>query len=139
MTRRCLIFGGAFAAGLRADAAGDAWNLMASMATSLADGDSVTFLSAFDPAIPHWAELQANVYALLRLAVVETSIDLVNNEGDDSTRRLETDWLLMIKLRSGLVAPIRRQQRVRCRVEKQGRRWRVAAFDPLSLFQPPAL
>jgi hypothetical protein len=31
----------------------------------------------------------------------------------------------------------RRQQRVKCRVQKSGKKWRVASLDPLQFFAPP--
>ena len=51
-------------------------------------------------------------------------------------RDLEVDWeLRMADLADGLSVK-RRQERVKCHVEKQGRKWPITSFAPLSLFAP---
>lgn len=142
MTRRALFLaGGALAAGavrLRADAAGDVWDLLASVASALVNGNLSQFMSAFDEAMPGIDELRANATALVREVSAQSSIEPATNEGDERSRKVEVDWLLILvdPETDGSVA--RRQQRVACRLAKSGRKWRITAFDPVSLFAPPA-
>ena len=74
--------------------------------------------------------------AISRQAEVQSSIEVVENEGDDRRRSLELDWILRIR-REQEATPGRRQQRVKCRVEKSGKKWRIIALEPLEFFAPP--
>jgi hypothetical protein len=87
--------------------------------------------------MPGYEALRANVTALLSEAQVQSSIDLVDDEGDDRSRTVELDWLLHIVDQYDNALAQRRQQRVKCRVQKSGKKWRVASLDPLQFFAPP--
>jgi hypothetical protein len=136
MTRRALLLL-PLVARLRADSAQQVWDLFASMASALSEANAIVFLNAFDPAMPGYEALRASVTALLREAEVQSSIDLVAEEGDDSSRTVELDWLLHIVDRQDGAVAERRQERVKCRVEKSGRKWRIASLAPLQFFAPP--
>ena len=134
-TRRALLFA-ALAPRLRADSADQVWDVIGSLASSLGNGHGAEFLDAFDPAMPGYQELHANVTALLAQADVQSAIDLVDNQGDDRTRTVEVDWLLSIT-RPADVSAAKRQDHVKSRFEKQGRRWRIVWLEPLAFFAPP--
>jgi hypothetical protein len=136
MTRRALLLV-PFAARLRADSAQEVWDLFASMASALSEANAIVFMGAFDPAMPGCEALRADVVALLREAEVQSSIGLVEEEGDDRSRVVELDWLLHIVDRQDGAVAERRQERVKCRVEKSGKKWRIASFEPLQFFAPP--
>jgi hypothetical protein len=136
MTRRALLLV-PFAARLRADSAQQVWDLFTSMAAALSAGDADAFLNAFDPAMPGYQAFRASVTALLREAEVQSSIELVEEEGDDRSRTVELDWLVHIVDRQDGAVAQRRRERVKCRVEKPGKKWRVASIEPLQFFAPP--
>jgi hypothetical protein len=136
MTRRTLLLV-PFAARLVADSAQEVWDLFASMASALSEANAIVFMNAFDPAMPGYEALRANVTGLLNEAQVQSSIDLVEDNGDDRSRTVELDWLLHIVDQYDNALAERRQQRVKCRVEKSGKKWRVASLDPLQFFAPP--
>jgi hypothetical protein len=136
MTRRVLIFG-AFAIGLKADTAQEVWTFLADAAAALGQGNDVEFLHAFDPAMKGYETLRANVGALVRQVDIECAIEPVQSEGDDAGRTLELDWLLHLASRDGLSRVTRRRETVKCRVEKRKGKWRIVAFEPVSLFAPP--
>jgi hypothetical protein len=136
MTRRALLLV-PFAACLRADSAEQVWDLFASLAAALSEANASAFMSAFDPAMPGYEALRAGVTALLREAEVQSSIELVEDQGDDSSRAVELDWLVHIVGRQDGAVAERRRERVKCRVEKSGKKWRVASLDPLQFFAPP--
>ena len=138
MTRRALLLV-PFAARLRADSAQQVWDLFTSLASALSAGDASAFLNAFDPAMPGYEALRASVTALLREAEVQSSIELVGEEGDDRSRAVELDWLVHIVDRQDGAVAERRQERVKCRVEKSGKKWRIAALEPLQFFAPPRM
>ena len=135
MTRRALLLV-PFAACLRADSAQQVWDLFTSLAAALGAGNAIAFMDAFDPAMPGYEELRASVTALLNEAQVQSAIDLVEEAGDDRSRAVELDWLLHIVDRQDGAVAERRQERVKCRVEKSGRKWRVATLEPLQFFAP---
>jgi hypothetical protein len=47
------------------------------------------------------------------------------------------DWLIHIVDRDDNTVAERRQERVKCRVEKSGKKWRIAGLEPLQFFAPP--
>ena len=136
MTRRALLLV-PLAARLRADSAQQVWDLFTSMASALSAGDAAAFLNAFNPAMPGYEALRAGVTALLSEAEVQSSIELVEDQGDDRSRTVELDWLGHIVDRQDGALAERRQQRVKCRVQKSGKKWRVESLDPLQFFAPP--
>jgi hypothetical protein len=135
MTRRALLVA-ACAARLRGDSADEVWDLFTRAASALSDGNAAGFLTAFDSSMPGFAEFRANITALVRQAEVQSSIDFLEDTGDDRARTVELDWRLAITDRQRGVSSIRRRERVKCRVEKSGKRWRIVALQPQSLFTP---
>ena len=136
MTRRALLVV-PFAVRLWADSAQQVWDLFTSMAWALTADNAIAFLSAFDPGMPGFEALRVNVTALLRMAEVHSSIDLVEESGDDRSRVVELDWLVHILNRQDGAVAERREEHVKCRVEKAGKKWRVASLEPLEFFAPP--
>jgi hypothetical protein len=137
MTRRALLLLSLpLAAGFGADPAQEVLDLITGAAASLSAGNAAAFLAAFDPAMPGYEKLRANITALQRQAEVQSFIDLVEDEGDDRRRTLELDWVLRIRREQEATAS-RREQRVKCRVEKSGKKWRIVALEPLEFFAPP--
>ena len=135
MTRRALLLV-PFAARLQADSAQEVWDLLASMASALSAGNAIEFMNAFDPAMPGYEALRADVTALVSEADVQSSIELVEEEGDDRSRAVELDWLVRIVDRQDDAVAERRQERVKCRVEKSGKKWSIAGLEPLRFFAP---
>jgi hypothetical protein len=136
MTRRRVLLLAAFAGWAHADSAGDAWDVLSAAASALAAGNAAAFLECFDSRMPGHEALRADVTALLREAEPRTSAELVSNEGDDKVRTITADWILTIVSKQDSVSSTTRKQRVRCRIEKQGRKWRITSFEPADFFAP---
>jgi len=115
--------------GLTEAAAGDEQDMPAANAAK--------FMDAFDPSMPGYAQLKDNVLAMEQSGDVESGVDLVKNEGDDRERTIEVDWLLNVVSRETNVAAVQRHQQVTCRLEKQGKKWRITSLEPRTLFAPP--
>ena len=128
----------ASAAAWGADPAQEVWDLLTGMASALGDRNPAAFLEAFDPAMPGYSQLRDNIPALLRNAEVQSAIELESDEGDSHSRTMELNWLLRIRPEPEATASTRREQRVKCRLEKTGKKWRVVYFEPLGLFAPPS-
>ena len=128
----------------------DAWNVLAEAALGLtetltdAGGNSAgipaanarKFLQAFDPAMSGYAQLRDNVLAMEQGADVESGVDVVGNQGDDLVRTIAVDWSLNLVSHETNVTAVQRRQVVTCRLEKQGRKWRITSIDPLAFFAP---
>ena len=136
MTRRCLLISAA-ACRLRADAAQEVWELITTVASALGEGNAARCLAAFDPAMPGFDALRRDIRALVQGSDVQAAIELVERQEDPAGDSLELDWLMSITLRDGAARATRRREKVKCRVEKRGRQWRIVSFEPLGLFTPP--
>jgi hypothetical protein len=144
ITRRTILAGAlAGCATLRADSADDAFDVVASAARALTEATALAppnrggpqiFLSYFDSKMPGFATLRANVTALIAQDDLSCSLDPVANEGDDKRRELEVDWILRLVATSTGIDARERHEKVKVRVEKQGRKWRITSFEPLSFF-----
>ena len=137
MTRRLLLLG-TLAAGLRADSAKDAEDLIESAATALSAGEPEQFLGAFDPSLPDFTKLRYYVVGLTSQGDVSCSIEVESNEGDDAARSLTLDWILRLDKKGSSGGVERRQKTVKCKLKKTGKKWRIVSFEPLDLFAPAA-
>jgi hypothetical protein len=68
---------------------------------------------------------------------VGCNIQITGNEGDDSERRLTLDWILTFERKQDSPGDTRREKIVKCRLKKEGKKWRIVAFEPLDLFTSP--
>jgi hypothetical protein len=144
-TRRTLLLG-SLAPLLRADSAQQVWELFAGMAGALSAANPQEFLSAFDKAMPGYQKLAGSVTALAAEFEIQSSVEFKKNEGDDQKRQVEADWLLILRPVENVnfklpnvevLASNRREQVLKCTVEKQGRKWKIEALEPAEFFAPP--
>jgi hypothetical protein len=97
---------------------------------ALANLDADAFLAQFDQQMPEYDKLRDEIRELVATAQeIGTTIDVITDEGDDDKRMLDLDWLL--KIDNGDA----RRQIVKCRVEKQGKKWKITALDPVEFFR----
>ena len=136
MTRPLFLLFLPFAACWAADPAQEVWDLLTQVASALSERNPAAFLEAFDPAMPGYEKLREHVTALLRNAEVQSAIELDSDEGNGQSRTVELTWLLRIRPEPEATATTKREQRVKCLVEKAGRKWRIVSFEPLALFAP---
>jgi len=136
MTRRvCLSL--AMAGCLRAaDPAREVFDLVADAAGSLSAGNVAAFLGAFDRNMPGYAKLRQNITGLLALGDVQSAIEPLEDAGDERRRTAQFLWTLRILRGQAATATARREQVVKCTVEKQGGKWRITAIEPLEFFAP---
>ena len=138
MTRRVL-FLIPFAACCRAsDPAQEVLDLVADAAASLSAGSVPQFLKAFDPAMDGYAKLRENVTGLVALGDVQSLIDPLEDEGDDRRRMVLFRWTLRLRRGEQSASFIRREQVVKCSVEKKRGKWRIVALEPIEFFAPGA-
>jgi hypothetical protein len=105
-------------------------DLFRSAAEAMVNQDAAGFLSSFDPKMPGFDTLRAEIESLLDHAEVTSAIEFVTDQGDDSKRELQVDWVLEIPGEKP------RRQVLKCRIERQGRKWKIVMLDPVEFFHP---
>jgi len=96
---------------------------------ALANQDAKAFLDQFDDKMPGYAKLRDQVQEMVAIDESASTVDVVTDDGDDNKRTLSLDWVLTI----GSERP--RRQIVKCTVEKQGKKWKITALDPIEFFK----
>ena len=95
---------------------------------ALANQDADAFLDQFDPKMPQYEKLRDEIQDLFGMAQeIGSTIDVITMDGN----KLELDWLLKIDNAEP------RRQIVKCQVEKQGKKWKITALDPVEFFRAP--
>jgi hypothetical protein len=146
MTRRMVLLS-SLAPLLRADSALQVWELFGDMAAALSAANPQDFLTYFAKAMPEYQKLSENVKALISEFEIQSSVEFNKNEGDDQKRSVEANWLLTLrplgnsnftKGNGEAMASTSREQVLKCTAVKQGRKWKIAALEPVEFFAPPA-
>jgi hypothetical protein len=119
-----------------ADPAREVLDLIADAAGSLSAGDAAAFLKAFDPGMGGYARLKENVTGLMAQGDVQSLIDPLEDEGDERRRVEQLQWTLLLHRGQEETSFARREQVVKCRVEKQGGKWRIVELEPIGFFAP---
>ena len=125
----------------------EAWDAVSEVAMDLqiasrrAEGreenDLPNLLGRFDRAMSGYAELEANLRALTSIWVVEPALQLTSNEGGDDRRSLEIDWDMTLTSPLDGGRSLRKEETVKCVVERRGKRWLIVGFAPLEFLAPP--
>jgi hypothetical protein len=142
MTRRGLLLAGATIwlgahAGSHADdETPEIWDLLTQVASALSRGNLTEFLDSFDRSLPGYQTLEANARALLGEYEVQSSIEVLNEETSGAARTVELDWFLQLEEQRDAGAVTRRRERVHCRLEKRGKKWKITGIEPLAFFAP---
>jgi len=93
---------------------------------ALANQDVDAFLDQFDPKMAQYEKLRDEIQELFSVAQeIGSTIDVITSDGS----KLELDWLL--KIDNG--EPLR--QIVKCQIEKQGKKWKITALEPVEFFK----
>ena len=102
-----------------ADTHSEVVDLFASMTSKLSEDNGAGFMSGFDKNMPDYSRLQGYIDALILQAEVSSSIDPVKDEGDDSKRSVDLDWIMQIRSREPSGPIIERHETVHAEVVKQ--------------------
>src|SRR5579864_4897700 len=94
---RSAILAAAALACLYADVQSEVTDLVASMAAALIEVNVPKFMDAFDKNMPDYEQLKNQIDALTNQAEVSSSIDPINNEGDNRKRAVDLDWFLEVR------------------------------------------
>ena len=121
---------------LFAEPPGEVLELFREAAEALANDDANTFLAKFDRNMTGYAAFRDEIVGLLAAHDVGSTIEVVNDEGDDQKRSLDLDWLLVISEKnSGNGQTETRRRVLKCQVERQGKQWKITGLEPLDFFR----
>ena len=125
---------------------GAVWDVISDALTALTEGNGdphpaapsvpSRFLEIFDSKKPVYSQVRTNVVGLLGEGNVESSVDMLRNEGDDRQREVELDWNLRVVNRDTKIGIFHREAHVTCRLERQHGKWKIVSFDPIDFLAP---
>lgn len=96
---------------------------------ALGTNDPRAFLECFDSSMPRFVELRDEIETLVARAEVGSAVEIVSDEGDDSKRKMELDWVLEIQDQRP------RRAILKVTIEKHKKDWRITALDPVEFFK----
>jgi hypothetical protein len=114
-----------------------AWDTVFEFAAALQNQDAAPDMEQFDRAMGGYADLKSAIAGLWTRYQIEPSLDLISNEGDDTHRTLQIDWVLTLQNPQDPVDSIRREASVLFKLERRGKGWRIVSLVPASFFASP--
>ena len=133
---RTLFVAGLFSTAMLADPPAAVVQLVRDAAETLANDDAAGFLDKVDRNMAAYADLTDRIRGMLAANEVSSSIEIASDAGDDQSRVLELDWLLILNRKNDLSSHREtRRQLVKCRVERRGRHWKITALEPSDFFR----
>ena len=117
----------------------DLSGFFASLVSALSDAKPAEFLRAVDPAMPGYERFAANIRALATENAVASSVVISSQAGDMSRQEIELAWRLEIKGIGESGVFVVRESTVKCKLERQKKRWRIVALGPMGFFAPPGV
>jgi len=111
-------------------------DLFREAADALANDDANAFLDKFDRNMAGYAAFRDEIVGLLASHDVGSTIEVVNDEGDERKRSLDLDWLLVISEKNSANGTNETRRKVlKCRIERHGKQWKITALEPLEFFR----
>lgn len=93
------------------------------------DGNAKAFLEHFDTSMPRYAEFSDRIEAMIGAGEVSTTIQFVNQQGDDRKRTLDLDWTLQFD------GERVKRSVVKCTIAKVGKKWKITGIAPVEFFK----
>jgi hypothetical protein len=122
-----------------ADAHDDVIEVVTSMAGALTEVNVPRFMEAFSKEMPDYGTIESNVTALVNQAEVSSSIQALNENGDDQARKIDLDWVLEVRSLQQDGPIVHRREVIHCELRKEKKRWRIVALKPVEFFAPAPL
>ena len=110
----------------------DVQNFLRETAEDLSNKDSRGFLNHFDPKMPGYETLHYEVEGLAARDAIVCTIEIVTNKGDEKRRTMDLDWILIVDSEPS------QRKIVKVAIERQGKKWKITALDPVEFFKPTA-
>ena len=124
---------------VRADSSSDVISLVGSMAAALTAVNVSEFMDAFDKNMQGYEDLKTQVTALVNQADVTSSVEPIQEGGDDTNRTIDLDWFLQVRSLIDNGPIVQRRQVVHCELRKEKKKWKIVSLKPLDFFAPAKL
>jgi hypothetical protein len=111
-------------------------DVLAVIASALADNNLLNVFAQFDPGMPQLSELRAHLEALTAQAAVASSIVVLEGAQEEDRYEAALDWMMEIRPLAVGARLEHRRERVRCSFRKQRRKWRITSLEPVAFFAP---
>ena len=121
---------------LRAGVDEEIRDVLAVIASALADNNLLNVFAQFDPAMPDLALLRTHLEALTAQAAVASSVVVAEGAQEEDRYNAVLDWMMEIRPFAVGAKLERRRERVRCSFRKERRKWRITALEPVAFFAP---
>lgn len=121
------------------DAHSDVIALFGQLSADLTNWNVAGFMDGFDKDMPGYDDLKTRVAALVNQAEVTSSIDPVEEAGDDTKYTLALDWFLQVRSLLDNGAIVERRQVVYCQLRKEKKKWKIVSLQPIEFFAPAKL
>ncbi len=102
---------------------------IAALAGALSDANAAAFLARVDERTPGYVDLARNIRALVARGPVSSSVDPVEDKGNEELRSMRLNWILDMQ-------GSRRRATIQCDVERRGDKWYVIRLEPAEFFSP---
>jgi len=125
---------------LFADTHDEIVDVVSNMANALSTVNAPKFMDAIDKSMPDYDKLKDNVTALMNQTEITSSIETVNDEGDDTKRTVDLDWYLEVRslLPDGPIE--RRREIIHCELARKDKKhWKIVSLKPAEFFAPAKL
>lgn len=113
-------------------------DLLASMATDLSAGNFAGFIAATSKTMPRREQLRQWLAGMTSTYDVNNTVAVVSSSGDDKQHEAQVDWYLAGRSTVDNAIRVQRRETLKVNFVREGKRWRVAAIDPLEFFNPSA-
>src|SRR5258708_14043976 len=115
-------------------------DVVSNLANALSTVNAAKFMDVIDKGMPDYDKLKSDVAALMNQAEVTSSIEILQEDGDEAKRSVDLDWYLEVRSLSPDGPIVRRREIIHCElVRKDKKHWKVASLKPLDFFAPAKL
>ena len=123
-------------AGLIAPPDGQAFKLIAQLASDLNDKEESGALSAFDSSMRQYGEIDNDIDALVTQFDVLCAIDIVSDRFTGGVHTLDLDWYMELKSRADGGAVIKRRERVQVTLSQIHNKWKIGHISSIIPLSP---
>jgi hypothetical protein len=125
---------------LFADSHDEIVDVVSNMANALSTVNAPKFMDAIDKSMPEYDKLKSDVAALMNQTEVTSSIEMLQEDGDEAKRTVDLDWYLEVRSLSPDGPIERRREIIHCELlRKDKKHWKIVLLKPMEFFAPAKL
>lgn len=114
-------------------------DFLGDVAADLSSGNAPGFMKRFDREMPGYGKLEAEVSALVKIADVSSSAQVLEMKTADDSVLVTVDWFIELKPHGQDLSNERRRELLEVRLKRAGKSWKILTLQPQTLFAAPNL